>query len=552
MITLKINGKDCLYDEGLKYEVIAGQFQSEYKDRISLITMNGKIRELMKKADRDGTLDFITTTGEAGHRTYCRTAIMIMMKAVEDVQGKGASADVKVDFTNGPAFFCCFRGVEKMSQELTDKIKDRMQKIIEANIPITKKSYPLDEGIELFKKRGMNDKVKLFGFRRSSNVNVYCLGDYYDYYYGYMMPSTGYVDLFDLVPYENGVMLVLPWKHDHSKLPEFKPRRKLYETMTQSGAWNAMMGIDSVGDLNELICANRTEELIMVHETLQERRIGEIAREIKSRETVKAVLVAGPSSSGKTTFSKRLSVQLVTMGLKPHMISLDDYYLDHEFTPLDEEGNPDYETVDALDTKRFSEDMNSLLAGNETELPIFDFQTGKRHSDVKRMKLEDNDVLVIEGIHALGDKLIKEIPREKTFRIFISALTSLNIDEHNRIPTTDTRLIRRLIRDYRTRASSAQRTIGMWDSVRRGEEKYIFPFQEEADVFFNSSLVYELAVLKPYAEPLLYSVPKGTPEYYEAKRLLKFFDYFLTIPETAIPGDSLAREFIGRGIFGMG
>jgi uridine kinase len=322
--------------------------------------------------------------------------------------------------------------------------------------------------------------------------------------------------------------------------------------MKQASDWGLMMGIGTVGDLNEHICANKAEEMILVQEALQERRIGEMAQEIKNRETVRAVLVAGPSSSGKTTFAKRLSVQLVTMGYKPIMISLDDYYLDHSLTPLDEDGNPDYECLEALDIKLFGENMDSLLEGKETEVPIFNFQTGKREAEGRKLILEDNDILVIEGIHALDTGLINKIPDEKLFRIFISALTSINIDEHNRIPTTDTRLIRRLVRDFRTRGASARRTIGMWDSVRRGEEKYIFPFQEEADVFFNSSLVYELSVLKPYPEPLLYSVPKGTPEYYEAKRLLKFFEYFLTLPATGVPGDSLVREFIGQGVFGMG
>ncbi|MBQ7558528.1 MAG: nucleoside kinase [Lachnospiraceae bacterium] len=552
MITLKIDGKEHFYDEGLKYELIAGEFQDSYRDRIALVTMNGKIRELMKKADRDGELGFITTSGEAGHRTYCRTAIMILMKAVEDVEGKGTSEYVKVEFTNGPAYFCSFGDRETVTAETAEEIRERMHAIIEADLPITKKAYPLEEGIELFRKLGMKDKVELFRFRRSSMINIYCLGDYYDYYYGYMMPSTGYIDLFDIVPFENGVMLVLPEKSDHSVLPEFRPRKKLFETMKQASDWGIMMGIGTVGDLNEQICASRAEEMILVQEALQERRIGEVAQEIKNRETVRAVLVAGPSSSGKTTFAKRLSVQLVTMGYKPIMISLDDYYLDHSLTPLDEDGNPDYECLEALDIKLFGENMDSLLEGKETEVPIFNFQTGKREAEGRKLILEDNDILVIEGIHALDTGLINKIPDEKLFRIFISALTSINIDEHNRIPTTDTRLIRRLVRDFRTRGASARRTIGMWDSVRRGEEKYIFPFQEEADVFFNSSLVYELSVLKPYAEPLLYSVPKGAPEYYEAKRLLKFFEYFLTLPATGVPGDSLVREFIGQGVFGMG
>ena len=401
----------------------------------------------------------------------------------------------------------------------------------------------------LFKELGMKDKVSLFRYRRSSSINVYCLGDYYDYFYGYMMPSTGYVKYFDLFAYEEGMILLLPEKEEPEKLPVFVPRKKLFQTLMASGEWGKEMHIDTVGDLNDQICQGNISDMILVQEALQERRLSEIARDIAGREGVKFVMIAGPSSSGKTTFSHRLSIQLRTYGLKPHPIGLDNYYLNHDQTPLDDEGKPDYECLEALDVEQFNKDMADLFSGKSVQLPTFNFKTGMREYSGKPMQLGEEDILVIEGIHGLNEKMSYALPAESKYKIYISALTALNVDEHNRIPTTDNRLLRRMVRDARTRGASASQTIAMWPSVRRGEEKYIFPFQEEADAMFNSAMLYELAVIKQYAEPLLFSIKKGDPEYHEAKRLLKFLEYFLGVSSEELPSNSLCREFVGGSCF---
>ncbi len=549
MVTITINGKEKLYEDGIKYEIIAEEYQNSYTSQIALVTVNGKIRELMKRADRDCDLDFITYTSTIGHKTYVRSAIMLMMKAIKDVAGMETADNVKVEFTIGPGYFCSFKNGVKLDSSQIEKVKERMGELVDMDLLVTKKSYPADEAIALFKELGMKDKVSLFRYRRSSNINVYCLGDYYDYYYGYMMPSTGYIRCFDLMPYEDGMILLLPNRQEPDILPEFVPRPKLFRTLMASDEWSNMIGIDTVGDLNDKICQGNISDMILVQEALQERRIGEIARDIARREGVKFVMIAGPSSSGKTTFSHRLSIQLRTYGLNPHPIALDNYYLDHGKTPLDDDGNPDYECLEALDVEQFNQDMSELLSGKCVQLPTFNFKTGKREYNGKALTLQEGDILVIEGIHGLNEKMSYSLPAESKYKIYISALTCLNVDEHNRIPTTDGRLLRRMVRDARTRGASAAKTISMWPSVRRGEEKYIFPYQEEADAMFNSALIYELAVLKQYAEPLLFSIQKDMPEYYEAKRLLKFLEYFLGVSSEELPSNSLCREFVGGSCF---
>lgn len=551
MVTIRIGGKERLYEEGIKYEIIAQEYQDRYDSRIALVLVNGKIRELMKRVDRDCDLDFITYRDAIGHKTYVRSAIMLMMKAIKDVAGMEAAANVKVEFTIGPGYYCSFKNGLKLDEKTIAQIKERMAQLVDMDIMVTKKSYPADEAIALFESLGMKDKVSLFTYRRSSSINVYCLGDYYDYYYGYMMPSTGYVKYYDLFPYEEGMILLLPEQEAPEQLGTFVPRKKLFQTLMQTCEWGKEMGIDTVGDLNNQICQGNIEDLILVQEALQERRIGEIARDIARRGGVKFVMIAGPSSSGKTTFSHRLSIQLRTYGLKPHPIALDNYYVNHDKTPIDADGNPDYECLEALDVEQFNKDMSELLAGKSVQLPTFNFKTGKREYTGKVTTLEEGDILVIEGIHGLNEKMSYSLPAESKYKIYISALTTLNVDEHNRIPTTDNRLLRRMVRDARTRGSSASKTIAMWPSVRRGEEKYIFPFQEEADAMFNSAMIYELAVIKQYAEPLLFGIKKGEPEYHEAKRLLKFLEYFLGVSSEALPNNSLCREFVGGSCFNV-
>lgn len=549
MVKIKINGEEKLYEEGIKYEIIAKEYQHLYKEPIALVIVNGKIRELMKRVTKDCELSFVTYGNPIGHKTYVRSAIMLLMKAIKDVAGMETAAATKVEFCIGAGYYCQLKGEKKLDDKQITRIKERMQELAEADIPVTKKAYPAEEAVALFAEHGMTDKVKLFRYRRSSTINVYCLGDYYDYYYGYMLPSTGYIQYFDLLSYEDGMILLLPEKDAPDKLPVFEPRKKLFQTLIQADEWGVQAGIDTVGDLNDQICQGNIADMILVQEALQERRIGEIARDIAKREGVKFVMIAGPSSSGKTTFSHRLSIQLRTYGLKPHPIALDNYYVNHDRTPLDEDGNPDYECIEALDVEQFNNDMCDLLSGKAVELPIFNFKTGKREYSGKKTILQDDDILVIEGIHGLNPQMSYSLPAESKYKIYISALTCLNIDEHNRIPTTDSRLLRRMVRDARTRGASAKKTIEMWPSVRRGEEKYIFPFQEQADAMFNSALIYELAVLKQYAEPLLFGIGKEEPEYFEAKRLLKFLEYFLGVSSEKVPTNSLCREFVGGNCF---
>ena len=549
MVTIKINGKERFYEDGVQYELIAEQYQNECTSQIALVEIDGKIQELMKRVSHDCELKFITYESDIGHKTYVRSAIMLMMKAIKDVAGMEMAVNTKVEFTIGPGYYCAFRNGFKMDAQTIEKVKNRMGELADLDLLVTKKAYPAEEAVALFRELGMKDKVSLFRYRRSSNINVYCMGDYYDYYYGYMLPSTGYVKYFDLFPYEEGMILLLPEKEEPEKLPEFVPKKKLFQTLMMTSEWSREMGIDTVGDLNNQICQGNIADMILVQEALQERRIGEIARDIARREGVKFVMIAGPSSSGKTTFSHRLSIQLRTYGLKPHPIGLDNYYLDHDKTPLDENGEPDYECLEALDVEQFNKDMTALLKGEGVQLPTFNFKTGKREYSGKTTKLGENDILVIEGIHGLNEKMSYSLPAESKYKIYISALTTLNVDEHNRIPTTDNRLLRRLVRDARTRGASAAKTISMWPSVRRGEEKYIFPFQEEADAMFNSAMLFELSVLKQYAEPLLFGIQKGEPEYHEAKRLLKFLEYFLGISSEELPKNSLCREFVGGSCF---
>ncbi len=549
MVTITIEGVPKKYPRGTAFEEIAKEYQPSYKDMIALVLENGKIRELHKKANKDCQLSFVTIRNDIGHKTYVRTGLMTLIKAINDVLGVDKVKKVKVEFAIGQGYYCNVKMDEKLTGAHVKQIARRMHELTESDLPIVKKSYPIDEAMQIFHQHKMYDKEKLFRYRRSSFVNIYCLDGYYDYYYGYMLPSTGYLKYYDVMLYEGGVLLLIPEKADPTKIEFFEPREKFFRTLTTSSRWGEMMEIDSVGDLNDAICDGRIHDMILVQEALQERRIGEIAKEIVDKGNVKFVVIAGPSSSGKTTFSHRLSIQLRTYGMRPHPIALDDYFVNREDTPKDENGDYNFECLEAIDLKQFNEDMNRLLEGESVELPQFNFKLGKReyHGNVK--KLGPEDILVIEGIHGLNPATTASMPDKNKFKIYISALTSLNIDEHNRIPTTDGRLIRRLVRDARTRGTSAKRTIKMWQSVRRGEEQYIFPYQESADEMFNSVLIYELAVLKQYAEPLLFSIRKGEPEYYEAKRLLKFFDYFLGIDSVNVPSNSICREFIGGSYF---
>ena len=549
MITVTINGEKREYEAGTSYETIARDYQEQYSSQIALVTVNGKIRELFKKLKKDCEISFFTVSDGIGHKSYVRTAVMLMIKALRDVAGTDRLERVRVEFAIGAGYYCSMKGDLELNEELIEKLNGRMRDLVEADLPYIKKSYPIGDAIEIFRQQGMKEKEKLFRYRRSSYVNVYCLDGYYDYYYGYMLPRTGYVKHFQVSAYEDGLMLLLPEAQAPDKLPRILSRENLFKTLKQSDEWGNMMHIGTVGDLNDRICQGNINDIILVQEALQERRIGEIAEDIVKRNGVKFVMIAGPSSSGKTTFSHRLSIQLRTYGLTPHPIALDDYFVNREQTPKDENGNYNFECLEAIDVKQFNKDMLDLLAGKTVELPSFNFKTGQREYRGNFKTLGPEDVLVLEGIHGLNDAMSYALPNESKYKIYISALTSINIDDHNRIPTTDGRLLRRMVRDARTRGTPAKRTIGMWASVRKGEEEYIFPFQESADAMFNSVLIYELAVLKQYAEPLLFGICKGEPEYYEAKRLLKFMEYFIGVSGDSIPKNSICREFIGGSCF---
>lgn len=551
MVTITICGEQKQYEQGTSFETIAVEYQENYGGTIAVAAANGKIRELFKKVTKDCRVDFFTLKDSVGYKTYVRTATMLFLKAVHDLFGAETAQNTRVEFAIGHGHYVSSDGRIPATDENADKIRERMRQLVAEKLPFKKRSYPLEEAMELFRAHGMRDKEKLFRYRMSSSVNVYEIQGYYDYYYGYMLPHTGYVKWFDVIAYDEGFMMLLPTQKNPMVVEPFKEQKKLFQTMKVSTEWGKKIGIETVGDLNDQICSGSLSDLLLIQEAEQERKIAEIAKDITDRGNVKFVMIAGPSSSGKTSFSHRLSIQLRTLGKMPHPIALDNYFVDREKTPKDENGKYNFECLEAIDVKQFNEDMTKLLAGEEVELPEFNFKIGKREYKGNFKKLGADDILVIEGIHGLNEKMSYALPDESKYKIYISALTTLNVDAHNRIPTTDGRLLRRMIRDARTRGTAAQGTIAMWSSVRRGEEENIFPFQEDADAMFNSAQIYELAVLKTFAEPLLFQIPKGDPEYYEAKRLLKFLNYFLGMPSEGLPNNSICREFVGGSCFNV-
>ena len=549
MISVTILGKTREYPYGTSYGEIVEEYKDSTRYPIVLVMKDGKLCELHKKLKKDGVLEFITTGDEIGHQTYKRSASLLLLKAIYHVAGHKNIKKVTLHYSVDAGYYYTIDGNVEITEAFLAQVKTYMLELAEKKIPIRKRSVGTNEAIEIFHEHGMYDKEKLFRFRRVSRVNIYSLDGFEDYFYGFMVNHTGYLKHFELYPYDNGLVLQLPTQANPSEVPPFCPRPKIFRIQKESERWGETMQADTVGALNEQIVQKGASQLLLIAEALQEAKISQIARTIAENKDKKFVMIAGPSSSGKTTFSHRLSIQLSAHGLRPHPIAVDNYFVNREDTPLDENGNYNFECLEAIDVKQFNEDMVRLLKGEEVELPYFNFKTGQREYRGDCLKLGKEDVLVIEGIHCLNDKLSSSLPTESKFKIYISALTQLNIDEHNRIPTTDGRLIRRIVRDARTRGASAKQTIAMWNSVRRGEEENIFPYQESADVMFNSALIYELAVLKLYAEPLLFSIEPGEPEYNEAKRLLKFLDYFLGIPGESIPSNSILREFIGGGCF---
>lgn len=550
---ITVQGETKEYAAGTPYEQIAEEFQAGYKAPIVLATVNGKLSELFKCVDKDAEISFVTMADTPGIQSYHRSAVLLALRAFYKVLGHERLEKVTVEFSVSKGLYIEPKGDFTLDTALLTAIEDYMRKMVAQELPIGKRSVGTDEAIEVFRKHKMVDKEKLFSYRRVSRVNLYRIGTFEDYFYGYMVPNTKYLKWFKLYLYADGFVLQLPQKNAPTTLQPFEPSEKVFRTLQESNHWSNRLGVGAVGYLNDLIVKGGLGELILVQEALMEKKLSRIAEEIAADRRKKIILIAGPSSSGKTSFSHRLSVQLKTYGLTPHPVAVDNYFRDRSQAPRDEQGNYNFEALECVDVELFNEQMLQLLAGEEVTLPRYNFTLGKQELGCgSRMKLATDDILVIEGIHCLNDRMTYRLPADCRYRIYISALTQLNIDEHNRIPTTDGRLIRRIVRDARTRGYSARDTIAQWSSVRRGEEENIFPFQESADVVFNSALIYELSVLKSYAEPLLFSVPKDCPEYQEAKRLLKFFDYFLPVASEDIPRNSLLREFIGGSLFPVG
>ena len=513
--------------------------------------VNNRSEGLNFRVYNNKDVEFLDVRDPSGMRTYVRSLCFILYKAVRELFPQGK---LYVEHPVSKGYFCNLRIGRPIELADVTAIKLRMQEIIAENIPFHRTECHTTEAVRIFSERGMNDKVKLLETSGSLYTYYYTLDDTVDYYYGNLLPSTGFIYLFDLVKYYDGLLLRIPNKQNPLVLDEMVKQEKMLDIFKEHLRWNHIMGLSNVGDFNLACQKGEATDLIKVAEALQEKKIAQIADEIYHRcqgdsTHGRLVLIAGPSSSGKTTFSKRLSIQLMTNGLRPYPISLDDYFVDREKTPLDEHGNYDYESLYALDLKLFNEQLRALLDGEEVELPRFNFTEGKQEFRGEKLRIDKNTVLILEGIHALNPELTPQIPDENKFKIYVSALTTISLDDHNWIPTTDNRLLRRIIRDYNYRGCSARETISRWPSVRAGEDKWIFPYQENADVMFNSALLFEFAVLRYHAEPILNSVPRNCPEYAEAYRLLKFIKYFIPLQDKEIPPTSLLREFLGGSSF---
>ena len=512
--------------------------------------VNNKVESLDFRVYYNKDIEFLDIANSSGMRTYVRSLFFILVKAVEELYPQGS---ISLEHPISKGYFCKLHIDRTIGLDDVQRIKQKMQEIIAADIPYTRTESHTEEVVRLFEKRGMMDKARLLDTYGQLYSYYYQLGDTVDCYYSSLVPSTGYIRLFDIVKYYDGLLLRIPSRENPTQLEEVVKQEKMLEVFQEYHRWNQILGISTVGDLNVACNHGHATDLINVSEALQEKKIAQIADEITHRnqdgKRVKLVLISGPSSSGKTTFSKRLSIQLMTNGLKPYPISLDDYFVNRNDTPLDENGKHDFESLYAVDLPFFEEQLTTLLNGGEVELPRYNFTTGKREMSGKKLRIDEHMILIIEGIHALNPALTPHIPNENKYKVYVSALTTILLDNHNYIPTTDNRLLRRIIRDYKYRNYSAEETIARWPSVRAGEEKWIFPYQENADAMFNSALLFELAVLKDYVEPVLRKVPNRCPEYSEAHRLLRFLNYFVSVQDKELPTTSLLREFLGGSSF---
>lgn len=545
-IRISIDGKyKGDYKPGLSIAQLLGPNKEMGAPLVALV--DGKPEELTSKIYEDCNIVPIDIKDPLGARVYARSLIFVLVRAVSELF---PGSRVAIEHSLGKGLYGEIYHNKELCQKDIDDIKKRMSEIIESDDIIEKHAFSKDEAAKIFAAQGMKGKLRLLNYLPDEKVYLYKCGDVYDYFYGYMLPSTGYLKLFDLILYEPGFILRYPNHESPFKIQEFKPLPKLSKVFREAEEWAKILDVVDIGSLNEKVDNGEIKDFILVAEALHEKKIANIADRIyENKDRIKIVLIAGPSSSGKTTFSKRLSVQLRVLGLRPQPISLDDYFLERDKTPLTKDGKYDFENVNALDLDLFNRHLTQLLEGEEVEFPLFNFVTGTREKSGKRFRMDKDSVLVIEGIHGLNELLTSSIPRENKYKIYISALTQLNIDDHNRIPTTDVRVLRRIVRDNMSRGRDAETTLITWPMVREGEEKYIFPFQEDADVMFNSTLDYEMCVLKNHAEKLLDSIGKDSPVYVEAKRLKIFLSYFRTAPDELVPGNSIIREFIGGSYF---
>lgn len=551
METRQINvmGKMVEIAEGATFADVAKDFSAMVNGPIMLARQKNKLRELHQKIRTCDDVTFYGIENDEAMRVYRRGVLILMTKAVYELWGNESL--VVVEHSLEKNLYCEIRKPEmEITEEVLAKIEGKMREYVAADLSICKRTMRKEDAREIARGQGMPDKDELFRYRRASNVNLYELDGFYDYFYGYMPPATGNLQVFSLMAYENGFLIRFPDPKNPEVLREFSNPKKISSVFLEQMRWCQLMHVKNVAELNHTLTQGKFGDLIRINEALHEKKIAEIADMIYQRlDKVRVVLIAGPSSSGKTSFANRLCIQLQVLGVQPHKISLDDYFVERDKTPVDENGKRNYEHIQALDLPLLNDDLKKMIAGEAVELPSYNFVTGKREYNGNRMQVQDGGILVLEGIHGLNDMLTSEIPAEQKFKIFISAMTQLNVDDHNRISTSDSRLIRRIVRDYQFRGRDAAETIRTWNDVTDGEAENIFPYQENADAIFNSATIYELSVLKQYAEPQLFAIGEDQPEYITAKRLIKFLGYFLAAPGTEIPNNSLIKEFVGGSCF---